>query len=229
MPPNKNGETNLLSSWKQIGAYLGVDRRTCQRWEKKYGMPVRRMEDTLRSRVFAHKEDLDRWRDAVTKNNDFVREVQQAGPAQQSGSRSHKPTKRYIFYGIPVLVMAALLAIFLPRFFSDRQPVDFRIDHSTLIILNKLGRELWSYDTQLPNLWEEKEFRECFQKKKEISYEQRRLPVLIIKDINHDGLNEVLFSIQTNDGLKAEILYCFDSKGNKLWEFEAGREIQLGS
>lgn len=229
MPADKSGENKQLASWKEIASYLGVDERTCQRWEKKYGLPVRRMEDTPKSRVFAHKEDLDRWRDAVTKNNNFVREVQLASPAQKGESRPQNLIKRYIFYGIPVLIMAALLTIFLPRFFSDRQPVDFRIDHSTLIILNKLGRELWSYDTQIPNLWEEKEYREAFQRKKEISDEQRRLPVLFIKDIDHDGLNEVLFSTQTTDGLKADVLYCFDSKGTKLWEFKAGREIQLGS
>ena len=81
MPENKNGENNHLASWKEIGAYLGVDERTCQRWEKKYGLPVRRMEDTPRSRVSADKEDLDRWREAVTKNGNFIREIQQAGPA----------------------------------------------------------------------------------------------------------------------------------------------------
>jgi hypothetical protein len=35
---------NLLRSWKEIAVYLGVDVRTCHRWEAQEGMPVHRAE-----------------------------------------------------------------------------------------------------------------------------------------------------------------------------------------
>jgi tetratricopeptide (TPR) repeat protein len=53
---------NLLSSWKEIAAYLGCDIKTCARWEKESALPTRRITPGFkRSRVFAYKTDLDSW------------------------------------------------------------------------------------------------------------------------------------------------------------------------
>ena len=54
-------EEKLLESWKEISAYLNRNIRTCQYWEKKHGLPVHRIEDSPKARVFAHKKELDRW------------------------------------------------------------------------------------------------------------------------------------------------------------------------
>jgi tetratricopeptide (TPR) repeat protein len=55
-------DDDLLSSWKEIAAYLGCDIKTCARWEKESALPVRRITPgSKRSRVFAYKTDLDRW------------------------------------------------------------------------------------------------------------------------------------------------------------------------
>ena len=59
---NSNPPDRLVS-WKEISAYLGIDERTCQRWEKKYGLPVRRIDPATKSRVFAFKTELDEWLD----------------------------------------------------------------------------------------------------------------------------------------------------------------------
>jgi hypothetical protein len=64
-----------------------------------------------------------------------------------------------------ILAIAVLLFIFIPRFFYDRQPADFKIDHSRLIILNKSGKELWPFDTKLENLENENFYKNRFQKK----------------------------------------------------------------
>lgn len=57
----KTNNRNLLSSWKEIAAYLDVDERTCRRWEKKFDLPIHRLDKTPKSRVFAYKEELDGW------------------------------------------------------------------------------------------------------------------------------------------------------------------------
>lgn len=54
-------EEELLESWKEISAYLNRNIRTCQYWEKKHGLPVHRIEDSPKARVFAYKKELDRW------------------------------------------------------------------------------------------------------------------------------------------------------------------------
>ena len=49
-----------LSSWKEIASYLGKGVRTVQRWERQFGLPVRR--PSAKSHViFAVQQELDGW------------------------------------------------------------------------------------------------------------------------------------------------------------------------
>jgi len=51
-----------LDSWKEISAYMRRDIRTCINWEKKFGLPVHRIDkNSFRSRVFAYKSEIDQW------------------------------------------------------------------------------------------------------------------------------------------------------------------------
>jgi tetratricopeptide (TPR) repeat protein len=54
-------EKELLESWKEISTYLNRNIRTCQYWEKRYVLPIHRIEDSPKARVFAYKKELDRW------------------------------------------------------------------------------------------------------------------------------------------------------------------------
>lgn len=51
----------VLSSWKEIAAYLGRGRRTVQRWEKELKLPVRRLGGRHRGTVFAWPRDIETW------------------------------------------------------------------------------------------------------------------------------------------------------------------------
>ncbi len=52
---------DILDSWKAISAYLGRTARTCHRWEEELRLPVHRLEGSPKSRVFAYKDEIDRW------------------------------------------------------------------------------------------------------------------------------------------------------------------------
>jgi len=55
-------DKEILHSWKDISEYLGRDRKTCFRWEKELGLPIHRIDqDSLRSKVFAYKSEIDKW------------------------------------------------------------------------------------------------------------------------------------------------------------------------
>ncbi len=51
----------VLSSWKEIGQYLGKGVRTVQRWEQNLGLPVRRPAGPTRHAVLAMPDELDAW------------------------------------------------------------------------------------------------------------------------------------------------------------------------
>lgn len=50
-----------LTSWKEIGAYLGRTARTVQRWEQHFGLPVRRGNGPSAGIVWALPEEIDEW------------------------------------------------------------------------------------------------------------------------------------------------------------------------
>ena len=62
---NPEGDPRLLTCWKDIANYLGKGVRTVQRWEREYGLPVRRPSGVhYKSAVIAHARDLDGWMEA---------------------------------------------------------------------------------------------------------------------------------------------------------------------
>jgi hypothetical protein len=54
-------EKQVLDTWKEIADYLKRSVNTCQRLERELGLPVHRLEDSPKARVFAYKEEIDRW------------------------------------------------------------------------------------------------------------------------------------------------------------------------
>jgi hypothetical protein len=60
---NPQGPTKpaVLTSWKEIALYMGKGVRTVQRWEKDFGLPVRRPQDSDKKAVLARPCDLDAW------------------------------------------------------------------------------------------------------------------------------------------------------------------------
>jgi phage terminase Nu1 subunit (DNA packaging protein) len=51
----------VLTSWKEIASYFGKGVRTVQRWERQFGMPVRRPNQKTKGVVCATCSELDRW------------------------------------------------------------------------------------------------------------------------------------------------------------------------
>ncbi len=207
----------LLGSWKEIASYLGVDKRTCYRWEQKLGLPVHRIEGTQRSRVFAYKDELDRWREE--RPGDRTR-LQPGSPPRPGLQKSY-----YLAAAIVVIVVIFYLELRPTR---SREPLDFRIAGSALIILNDQGTELWRFNTGLENLLEENSYRQHFQMKRKGAGDVTLHPYLLIKDINRDGKKEVLFSTQTQDEFNEGSLFCFSDNGKTLWTFTAGKVMKYG-
>ncbi|HOW84509.1 MAG TPA: hypothetical protein P5119_04045 [Candidatus Aminicenantes bacterium] len=55
------GPQELLSSWKEIAAYLKRTVRTCQRLEAAMGLPIHRLDGSPKAHVFAYPPELDAW------------------------------------------------------------------------------------------------------------------------------------------------------------------------
>jgi len=226
MAEAKTGNFTALNSWKEIAGYLKIDIRTCQRWEQSLGLPVHRIGHSLRSRVVAYPAEIEEWR----KNTVQVRDRQGNGePARNGdGARPKFKLKHLPIFLVPVL---AVTAAFLLEPYFDRNPVDFHIQGSSLIVLNKHGRELWTFDTGLSKNREESYYRNRFPEKSYKSEDEgfsAKFPRIFIRDLDGDGRKEVLFAPHTADDIGVGNLFLFDARGKTIWEFDSGREVRVG-
>ncbi|HSA96585.1 MAG TPA: hypothetical protein VLJ16_11060 [Acidobacteriota bacterium] len=209
---------SLLRSWKEIAAYLGVDIRTCHRWEDQRGMPVHRIEGAeKKSPVFAYKDELDAWfKDTYKASDTAVFKV-----------KKRSPWKKWALGGAGVIVLAGAF-LREGRLLKKPQPADFGIEGSFLVIRDKTGRELWRWDTGMEDLKPESFYRAAFQHRTHHD-NGNILPAIIIKDIDKDGSNEVLFAPKgANDQTGEGWLYCYDRKGEKRWEYRVDKELRCG-
>jgi hypothetical protein len=53
--------SQILSGWKNIAGHLGMGVRTVQRYERTFGLPIRRPAGKSRGAVVATKSELDAW------------------------------------------------------------------------------------------------------------------------------------------------------------------------
>jgi hypothetical protein len=214
---NEISNGNLLRSWKEVAAYLGCDARTCHRWEAKYGMPVHRAEaGGMRSPVFAYKTELDSW----------FRETFRNGHPEPESTIKARPWLKWAIGAGAVLLLAGAYFIFKDKSVR-RQPADFKIEGSELVVLDENKRELWRRDTRLADLRPEAFYRKFFQVINKD--EDNMLPELIMRDIDGDGDAEVLFAPKTKRDQTGEgTLICYDRRGGERWSFPAGRELRCG-
>ena len=211
-----------FDSWKEIAGYLARDKRTCQRWEKELGLPVRRLSAKSKARVYAYKAEIDDW---LKKNSgDQKLQEESAFPALE---RKRLRTRVGLIAIALLLILGTVPIIFNAT--KKGPPHDFRIEGSRLIIIDGKGRELWDFDTKLPDLLGEAEFRTHFQTRN-ITADGTRylLPWLIIDDLFEDGDPKVLFTPKTRSRINEGTLVCFNSKGAVDWKFEAGKTIKYG-
>ncbi|MEN8154421.1 MAG: hypothetical protein ABFR75_10405 [Acidobacteriota bacterium] len=103
-----NGEIktdrSILDSWKEISTYLDRSEKTCRKWEKELKLPVHRLEDSPKARVFAYKDEIDIWINIKLKNRDKI------DRARKKKKILQKPE---IIMIILVLVLLILLHLFL--------------------------------------------------------------------------------------------------------------------
>jgi hypothetical protein len=228
--PNKNEDTSgagrpaaraVLSSWKEIAEFFQIDVRTCQRWEKAFGLPVHRLGQSPRSRVLAYADELNEWR-----ANSFKAKAEAGHVAVEAPPRRW----RRINLAGAALLCAAIAVIAVVAL--DRVPDGFRIRGSRLIVTNRYGLRLWSVFAGLADTASQAVYRAYFQEKAYRPYqggEQACFPWLIFRDLNGDGRKEVLWIPRSESGRHDEnqALALLDSRGRELWRFAPGREIVI--
>ena len=122
----------ILTGWKEIAAYLGVEKSTAQRWAKSRGLPVRYLPGSS-SRVVADRSELDAWR----LRGPSVHESPDAAPQPAVRIPLPRRARRWIYPAVGAAVLAAIAAY--GWFHSRRVMGGFRVQGSTLVATTAEG------------------------------------------------------------------------------------------
>ena len=205
----------ILESWKEISQYIHKDIRTCQRWEKKLGMPIHRISGIKKSRVFAYKDDIDHWLKTHLKTS----------RTESLPDRSIGPIGRRVFFVCVTLLLVFVTIIALNN--NHLKIVDFYIKDSTFKFINDANRVIGKFDTGMSDLETERQFKKRKQKRDEIPT-LNPLPLIMFDDMDGDGSQDVLLAPVNDIRTKGKTLYFLDKTGNIKWKFSLGREIRSG-
>jgi hypothetical protein len=206
-------DTDRLNGWKEIASFVGKGVRTAQRWERDFGMPVRRLGSNGGEVVFASRAEIAAWMQTAAHRRAAAvpapEDVAEPGPdlapeaavtsdrersnrSDVSGRRGWGAGKRFV---AALLVAAAAAGLWWWRNPGHAgpggrgQPADWRVQDDRLTVLDSQGDTLWSHVVQA-DLAEETYGP--------YAVPDRGLPASVrIEDIDGDGSREVLFAVKT--------------------------------
>jgi hypothetical protein len=91
-------QRRVLSTWKEIAAYLGLGVRTVQRYEERFAFPIRRPYSRNRTCVIALVDEIDLWLQTTGKAISVG--LKTAVPSQPKTLNSWKEIAEYVNKGV---------------------------------------------------------------------------------------------------------------------------------
>jgi len=132
-------DKEVLDSWKEIAAYLGRSEKTCRRLEKELGLPVHRLEDTPKARVYAYRDEIDSWR-------------QRTQHSEENSLLSEKKDSRYglkkLYVAVLTLQGIVIVGVFIRDHLQKNSSSSISSDRPYLAILyfkNNTGDEKYDF------------------------------------------------------------------------------------
>jgi len=229
--PHDSDAPRQLHGWKDISAYFGRSVRTVQRWERDFGLPIRRFGMGRAEVVHAYVEELDRWKataeaDAAGQAGDVAAEngadaASGAAAAPASGGRRFT-SRLAIPAALLVVTAVALVLAWQSRgritALADREPAVWGAAANRLLVKNASGDLLWDY-----------KFPFTITNRPEPLLTDSPEASVRIDDIDGDGRNEVLVRTMPADGRRdAHRFYFFDSAGSLRWTFAVSTPRTFG-
>ncbi len=187
-----------IEGWKSIADHLGVGTRTAQKWEKERGLPVRRLGEGPKARVFAYADEIEEWRQAQTRPT--------LGPSPEVAP-PRKHLRPVLVSGLIVLVAVLLLS----GLREPANPESAELAGTQLRVLDKNGKLVWKRDFPEMLAINDLQFKRLVD----------------IADLDGDGHNEVLFAPIGGPG-QTDNLNCYGSDGKPLWTYPADNWLSGG-
>ncbi|MFN8096310.1 MAG: hypothetical protein U0599_29560 [Vicinamibacteria bacterium] len=195
------GPARRLTGWKAIAGHLGKGVRTTQRWEKLYGLPVRREAGPAGEVVTADADELDRW----SREASLSRSSRGSGEARSAAApRRDARRASAIAAAVAVVALAGVAArALLPTDGPRGAPASWLVVDRMLSVFDANGRRLFSADL---GYRAGGTFRPGAP-----PYDAS---IVAFADLDGDGSIETLTAVAPGNVLDSR-LQCFDAKGRR--------------
>jgi len=215
-------ERKVLSSWKEIGAFLRVTARTAQRWERMLDLPVHRLETGKNARVLAYADELTFW----LESRDSEKLASLRLNESDSSSRTAARWSEYSFWPRS-LIIAVIGVVALAggiwtysRWRNPGPPDRWKVEGNRFQALDSAGRVCW--ETKLAGIGP-----------RSFASDGRLTPPgsvagdydgILHQDIDGDGTAEWLINCfpQALDEDRGRLV-CLEADGRLRWEFTYGQ------
>ena len=251
--PETPGRSSQLNGWKDIAAYLGRSVRTVQRWEKDFGLPVRRFGVSKPESVFALLNEIDAWlltsqgvnarsgngADADSPARTDARPSERVAPADRAREPLF-PRGWFLRMGlvgaVEVVVLLSLWALWTSRLPAGRTDPPQGLSSSGAAPGGEPAAWQVDFDSLVVSdaegnpLW-----RHAFPFPLRSSRYTR--PPLLggvlagVEDIDGDGRREVWFVSYPERGSdwSNHRLFLFNNDGNLRWTYQFAGEVRFGA
>jgi hypothetical protein len=228
-----------LTGWKDIATYLDRGVRTAQRWEREFGLPVRRIGREGAESVFAFTTEIDQWlasssaahakgqpaggTDGDTSSGEGQHPEDGAPPATPTPTAAHldhRRDRRWLW--LLAITVGVLSAVGVWREWSARgpaagPPADWRVEADTLVVVDADGRTVWTktFDFAIDESYYES---------------QPKATMGQVADLDRDGKREVLFvAYPANGNFDRAGLYLFNEDSTQRWTYQHRGIVTFGT
>jgi len=236
-----------LNGWKEIAAYLGRSVRTVQRWEKEFGLPVRRFGTSRPESVFAFPREIDAWllsAQGVSARSGAAAPETSSNPAEPPkptvggpGRRVEPlaertlPNRAMLAAIAAVAVLAVAWAAWASWQLAHRRaepgappaaapaPANWAVDFDSLVVSDANQQVIWTH--RFPRELNTDAYRDAPW--------TPRFMVGGITDVEGDGTREVWFIAKAPGGPAETALYLFEHDGRVRWTFRPTLNVRFGA
>jgi hypothetical protein len=219
-------DADRLNGWKEIASFLGKGIRTAQRWERDFGLPVRRLGANGGEIVFASKSEIAQWMltaaHARAKAGTVTEDARDAGPGRaadvprvterdrEPGARRQRPTRTGWWLAASIVIVAGAAGAWWisgrPRagLAVARRPTGWDVQDNRLSVLDESGRLLWSRHI------------DAVLHRPSYHLHPGEVPPAArvrVEDVDDDGSREVLFAVMNFDTPRPGLL-VFNADGS---------------
>ena len=199
-------DSDRLDGWKEIAAHLHRDVRTCQRWEKEYGLPVYRVDNQSdRAKVFSYKSELNNWLLSKRKSDSlFHRFFKKTG-------------NQIILLAVTIALLALVIYMIFPSLTGFRShPTQWELKGNNIVFLDNEDNILWAVEVDHPGdlapYYKDSEDKLIGQ----IGEERFKRSRIHLSDMDGDNKNEAVVALR-HDHHDSRCVDLYDYNGKKMW------------